>query len=112
MSPKSHFMALDLLSKLLRALLTVINFAWACFVRPLGQSQDGQKGRLDSFYSGQAGIYDSSRRHLLQGRETMLQLSAAMLKEQQAREPGKPLVWVDVGGGAFGDFPQICSSKS
>ncbi|BGP19890.1 hypothetical protein JCM10213v2_008021 [Rhodosporidiobolus nylandii] len=79
-------------------LVVALTFAWNCFLRPLGASKD-QKGRLDSFYQGQAGIYDKTRAKLLRGRTTMLRLSAARLKEQRRKNPNKRLVWVDIGGG-------------
>lgn len=46
-----------------------------------------------------AQIYDTTRSRLLQGRTTMLKLSAAHLREQRRREPNKRLVWLDIGGG-------------
>ncbi|GAA6014576.1 hypothetical protein JCM10207_001650 [Rhodosporidiobolus poonsookiae] len=79
-------------------LLTAAQFAWNCFLRPLGKNEN-QKGRLDSFYQGQANIYDKTRAKLLRGRTTMLRLSAAHLKEQRRLNPKKRLVWLDIGGG-------------
>lgn len=45
--------------------------------------------RLESFYQGQAGVYDHFRKRLLQGREAMY----------RALEPRHNAVWVDLGGG-------------
>ncbi|BGP43192.1 hypothetical protein JCM10450v2_007338 [Rhodotorula kratochvilovae] len=75
-----------------------LTFAWNCFFRPLGKNTT-QEGRLNSFYEGQAAIYDKTRSKLLRGRATMLKLSAAHLKEQRRQNPNKRLVWLDVGGG-------------
>ncbi|GAA5862038.1 hypothetical protein JCM8547_001566 [Rhodosporidiobolus lusitaniae] len=86
------------LSSVAAELSTAVQFAWNCFLRPLGKS-DGQKGRLDSFYQNQASIYDKTRAKLLRGRTTMLRLSAAHLREQRRLSPKKRLVWVDIGGG-------------
>jgi betaine lipid synthase len=80
---------------------------WNCFFKPFtksGHVEGGeQKDRLDAFYSGQADVYDSTRTHLLKGRETMLQLLAAHLKAQpvpaRAQGMAKPKIWVDIGGG-------------
>ncbi|GAA5903303.1 class I SAM-dependent methyltransferase [Sporobolomyces salmoneus] len=74
-----------------------LTFAWNCFLKPLGKTVT-QEGRLNSFYEGQASIYDKTRARLLRGRTTMLRLSAAHLREQRKRNPSKKLVWVDVGG--------------
>ncbi|GAA5839181.1 hypothetical protein JCM9279_002619 [Rhodotorula babjevae] len=78
--------------------LVACQFAWNCFVKPLGKNAT-QEGRLNRFYEGQAAIYDKTRSRLLQGRTTMLKLSAAHLREQRRREPNKRLVWLDIGGG-------------
>lgn len=75
-----------------------IRFIWHCFLRPLGAAET-QKDRLDQFYKGQAEIYDSTRQKLLRGRETMLNLAAAHLRERENGKGRKPLVWVDIGGG-------------
>ncbi|KAF8521432.1 hypothetical protein BU17DRAFT_45793 [Hysterangium stoloniferum] len=72
-------------------------FIWHCFFRPLGQ--DNQKARLDKFYRGQAEAYDTTRSLLLRGRNTMLSLSAAHLRQMHAASPKKRLIWVDIGGG-------------
>ncbi|GAA6063494.1 hypothetical protein JCM10212_004453 [Sporobolomyces blumeae] len=74
------------------------SFAWNCFLRPLGKTTS-QESRLNSFYEGQASIYDKTRARLLRGRSTMLRLAAAHLLEQRRRDPSKKLVWVDIGGG-------------
>ena len=85
-------------------LRTPVRFAWNCFVKPFTGTQHGsadQRDRLDAFYGGQADMYDSTRTHLLKGRETMLQLLASHLKAQplSIRGPTKPKIWVDIGGG-------------
>lgn len=79
---------------------------WNCFIKPFLKTEDkfDQKSRLDSFYDGQADVYDSTRWHLLKGRETMLQLLSAHLKAQpvpqrSVNEAPKPRIWVDIGGG-------------
>ncbi|GAA5930792.1 class I SAM-dependent methyltransferase [Sporobolomyces koalae] len=78
-------------------LAVAFTFAWNCFLRPLGKTTS-QEGRLNSFYEGQASIYDKTRAKLLRGRTTMLRLSAAHLREQRKQNPSKKLVWVDIGG--------------
>ncbi|KAJ4468170.1 hypothetical protein J3R30DRAFT_3305702 [Lentinula aciculospora] len=75
-----------------------LTFIWYCFVRPLTGAKD-QKARLDKFYEGQADVYDATRRGLLRGRKTMLNLSAGHLRSLRANCPDKRLVWVDIGGG-------------
>ncbi|KAJ7132836.1 hypothetical protein C8R43DRAFT_1206637 [Mycena crocata] len=72
-------------------------FFWHCFIRPIGL--DDQKARLNKFYQGQADVYDTTRNKLLRGRNTMLALSAAHLRELRAASPHKRLVWIDIGGG-------------
>lgn len=88
---------------LAETLKTPLIFMWNCFFKPFVKSSDaeeGQKGRLDAFYAGQADVYDSTRAHLLKGRETMLQLLAAHLKAQPVPSRGeKKRIWVDIGGG-------------
>lgn len=83
---------------------TPLRFIWNCFVKPLTKGDaPEQKDRLDSFYAGQADVYDTTRTHLLKGRETMLQLLASHLKAQpvpsSSTEMSKPKIWVDIGGG-------------
>ncbi|KAJ3925991.1 MAG: hypothetical protein NXY57DRAFT_1030425 [Lentinula lateritia] len=75
-----------------------LTFIWYCFVHPLTGAKD-QKARLDKFYEGQADVYDATRRGLLRGRKTMLNLSAGHLRTLRANCPDKRLVWVDIGGG-------------
>ncbi|ORY82611.1 hypothetical protein BCR37DRAFT_410004 [Protomyces lactucae-debilis] len=77
-------------------LRTVLTFAYYCFIKPLGKHA-GQGDRLDRFYAGQANVYDKTRTTLLKGRETMLSMLAAEIKERKML--GKGLVWVDIGGG-------------
>ncbi|KAK7057273.1 hypothetical protein R3P38DRAFT_3384712 [Favolaschia claudopus] len=80
-----------------RLLRPYLKFIWHCFLRPIGAVD--QKSRLDNFYQGQADVYDTTRNGLLRGRNTMLALSAAHLKSIRSAEPGKRLVWIDMGGG-------------
>ncbi|GAA5964164.1 hypothetical protein JCM3765_005359 [Sporobolomyces pararoseus] len=86
-----------LISAFASTLSIALTFAWSCFFKPLGKNGT-QEGRLNSFYEGQASIYDKTRAKLLRGRSTMLRLSAAHLREQRKKNPSKKLVWVDIGG--------------
>ncbi|KAJ1565700.1 hypothetical protein HK096_000037 [Nowakowskiella sp. JEL0078] len=62
-------------------------FAWNCFILPLitkkpnGLGSNEHQNRLEQFYQGQADIYDVTRRRLLRGRNTMLKLCAAQLRQ-------------------------------
>ncbi|KAJ9152005.1 3-amino-3-carboxypropyl transferase [Pleurostoma richardsiae] len=82
----------------------VLLFFYSCFLKPHEDDGKGtQQDALESFYKTQAGVYDSTRKALLKGREDMLGLVAAQLmsrakKEGKSKEKGKR-VWVDVGGG-------------
>jgi betaine lipid synthase len=88
---------------------TPLVFAWNCFIKPFlhphaKAGADDQQDRLDAFYKGQAHVYDTTRTHLLKGRETMLQLLAAHLKALPKHTGSmgrgmKPRIWVDIGGG-------------
>ncbi|KAK9332852.1 hypothetical protein V1520DRAFT_210244 [Lipomyces starkeyi] len=73
---------------------SILIFAWNCFLKPISKNSDArdQQAALESFYQGQASIYDITRSKLLQGRDTMLQLSASHISVPQP-------VWVDIGGG-------------
>lgn len=77
-------------------------FAYGCFFKPHdGDDKGTQQDALESFYKAQAGIYDSTRRALLKGREDMLALVAAQLEakaERSDKKGGKKAkrVWVDV----------------
>ncbi|KAI8150311.1 hypothetical protein BJV82DRAFT_586711 [Fennellomyces sp. T-0311] len=86
---------------------TPIMFMYSCFLKPLGHHGDAQS-RLESFYQGQAHIYDDSRGKLLRGRKTMLRLCAAQLKDQMANgiTARKP-VWIDLGGGTGWNIEQM-----
>ncbi|KAI9484700.1 hypothetical protein BDB00DRAFT_983783 [Zychaea mexicana] len=85
-------------------------FMYSCFLKPLGHHGDVQS-RLESFYQGQAHIYDDSRGKLLRGRKTMLRLCAAQLKDQIANgtTPRKP-TWIDLGGGTGWNIEQMHAS--
>lgn len=91
---------------LIRSLLL---FAYGCFLKPHGGDGKGtQQDALESFYKAQAGIYDSTRRTLLKGREDMLALVSAQLEaksEQTDSKKGvKPMrIWVDVSLSAAAD---------
>jgi len=77
-------------------------FAYNCFFKPIAGSSPekgsagGQQDALESFYKGQAAIYDSTRAILLRGREEMLALAAAQLRLKNKREGFRRRVWVDV----------------
>ncbi|CUS08277.1 unnamed protein product [Tuber aestivum] len=77
-------------------------FFYNCFLKPFSGSSaeinGGQQDALESFYKGQADIYDATRGKLLRGREEMLALAAAQLK-YRAKKEGRKAVWVDIGGG-------------
>lgn len=75
-----------------QSLKTFLSFCWGCFFAPIGHNGT-QQDALEKFYSGQASIYDATRKKLLQGREIMLSLA----KSHLIRSNG--LVWVDLGGG-------------
>ncbi|OXG17402.1 betaine lipid synthase [Cryptococcus neoformans Tu401-1] len=87
------------------ALHIPLRFIYNCFLKPFLHHGNGeQKDHLEAFYAGQADLYDTTRSHLLKGRETMLQLLAAHLKAQPVvrlpvNAPTKPKIWVDLGGG-------------
>ena len=56
-------------------------FFYNCFLKPHAKgSTSAQQDALESFYSGQAAVYDATRAKLLRGREEMLKLAAAQLK--------------------------------
>ncbi|KAL2355252.1 hypothetical protein BJ546DRAFT_679924 [Cryomyces antarcticus] len=95
------FTELEALWKLSEVLNTYWSFCYACFLKPhSGDSSRSQQDALESFYSAQATIYDKTRHKLLHGREDMLGLVAAQLKNkaETAQMSTKP-VWVDIGGG-------------
>lgn len=79
---------------LVRSLLV---FAYGCFLKPHeGDGKGTQQDALESFYRTQAGVYDSTRRALLKGREDMLALVAAQLEAKNGKEKKAKRVWVDV----------------
>ncbi|KAI9743523.1 MAG: hypothetical protein M1818_002837 [Claussenomyces sp. TS43310] len=100
---------------------SLLRFVWACFLKPHEKDGSGsQQAALESFYKAQANVYDATRHRLLCGREDMLGLVAAQLK-QKPLDPGrKPQrIWVDIGGGtgfnieamsAFVSVPDFFSS--
>jgi betaine lipid synthase len=79
---------------------TFLLFAYSCFIKPHGGDANAtQQDSLESFYKNQAGIYDRTRKILLQGREDMLALLAAQLLARcetgKQEDIAKP-TWVDV----------------
>lgn len=78
--------------------LPYLIFAYNCFLKPYKTSRAGdQQDALESFYKGQAAIYDATRARLLRGRAEMLALAAAQLKHKNQSERFQRRVWVDVG---------------
>ncbi|RJE16822.1 hypothetical protein PHISCL_10841, partial [Aspergillus sclerotialis] len=78
-------------------LFTYLKFAYATFLKPHEKGADGQQDALESFYKTQATAYDSTRRHLLRGREDMLGLVGAQLNfkaDSKELKRGKA-IWVD-----------------
>ena len=79
-------------------------FFYNCFLKPHAKpgATGTQQDALESFYQGQAAVYDATRGTLLQGRIEMLKLAAAQLKfkaEQEKRDGTKRergWIWVDV----------------
>lgn len=78
---------------------SLLLFAYSCFLKPhRGGGKGSQQDALESFYKTQAGVYDSTRRTLLKGREDMLALVAAQLEVRARISEGKTKrIWVDVG---------------
>lgn len=86
-------------SPILGTVQAYAKFAYNCFLKPhTGDGSGNQQDALESFYKSQAEIYDATRVRLLRGREDMLGLVAAQLKErvESGTLPSKP-TWVDVG---------------
>jgi betaine lipid synthase len=92
------------------ALVSFLRFCYACFLKPHESGEGGsQQAALESFYKAQAGVYDSTRRALLRGREDMLGLVAAQLVQRAAKDRthDPKRIWVDV---SF--IPQLqCDAK-
>jgi betaine lipid synthase len=78
-------------------------FMWNCFMKPISGSESGWGGQLESFYAGQADVYDATRKGLLKGRITMMKLAAAHLRSGITPHEKGNLVWVDVR-----TFSQLC----
>ncbi|OAL39407.1 hypothetical protein AYO20_01277 [Fonsecaea nubica] len=77
-----------------------LKFVYACMLKPHDRRADiGQQGALESFYSAQANVYDSTRKRLLRGREDMLAILVAKLQGKMASGEGRKPVWYDIGGG-------------
>ncbi|KAH0445918.1 hypothetical protein IEQ34_025248 [Dendrobium chrysotoxum] len=94
------------LIRFVKPVRTILVFAYTCFLQPIGKTAK-QSERLDRFYQNQANVYDSTRSRLLRGRRTMLKLVAAQLRQMQYEQPGKKLVWVDIGGGTGWNIEQM-----
>jgi betaine lipid synthase len=77
-------------------------FFYNCFLKPHdGDAKHNQQDALESFYKGQAGAYDATRKALLKGREDMLALAAAQVihkanQDVEGRPQAGRRVWVDV----------------
>jgi len=88
-------------------------FFYNCFLKPHAKSgaTGTQQDALESFYQGQAAVYDATRGTLLQGRIEMLKLAAAQLKLKAEREKRagtkreRGWIWVDV---QFSNRPIFC----
>lgn len=80
------------------SLFTYLSFAWNCFFKPhTGPRSRNQQDALESFYKAQASIYDATRSRLLRGREDMLGLVAAQMKNRIKSGLLQPRpVWIDV----------------
>lgn len=103
------FTELSLLRKTYLNLREYAQFAYSCFFKPhTGDGTGNQQDALESFYKSQASIYDVTRTRLLSGREDMLALVAAQLKQRRATEQiaHKP-IWVDIGGGTGWNIEQM-----
>lgn len=83
-------------------LTSFLRFFYASFLKPhaSGEGVNGQQDALESFYKAQAGVYDSTRKRLLRGREDMLGLVAAQLVQKAAKDRthDPKRIWVDVRG--------------
>lgn len=76
----------------------IVVFCYSCLLKPhRGDGNRNQQDALESFYNAQASIYDATRVRLLQGREDMLALAIAQIRQRLALGAltSKP-VWVDV----------------
>lgn len=82
------------------AVVSFLRFFYASFLKPhTGDGTgNGQQDALESFYKAQAGVYDTTRKRLLRGREDMLGLVAAQLVHKAAieRTHDPKRIWVDV----------------
>jgi hypothetical protein len=76
--------------------MSIFKFMWSCFMKPIKNSDTGWGGALESFYAGQADVYDTTRQGLLKGRTTMMRLAAAHLSAGLAEKDKGNFVWVDV----------------
>jgi hypothetical protein len=75
-------------------LQSYLSFIYGSFLKPhTGDSNGNQQDALESFYQSQAAAYDTTRTTLLRGRDDMIELVAAQLKQKKF---GRRPVWVDV----------------
>jgi betaine lipid synthase len=92
-------------------LTSFLRFFYASFLKPhsSGEGVNGQQDALESFYKAQAGVYDSTRKRLLRGREDMLGLVAAQLVQKAAKDRthDPKRIWVDVGLPPQGIHPHL-----
>lgn len=89
-----------------------LRFFYASFLKPHSRdgAGNGQQDALESFYKNQAGVYDTTRKRLLRGREDMLGLVAAQLVQKAAKNDthGSKRIWVDVSPPLL--LPMDCGS--
>lgn len=73
-------------------------FAYNCFFKPHDhKGSRNQQDALESFYKAQASVYDATRERLLRGREEMLGMTAAQIKQRVEAGTISPRpIWVDV----------------
>jgi betaine lipid synthase len=80
--------------RLPETVLAYAKFFYACFLKPHnGDTNGSQQDALESFYKTQAAAYDSTRSRLLHGREDMLGMVGAQMKQKDWTT--KP-IWIDV----------------
>lgn len=87
---------MGVLGSMLSDLRVLLNLALTPFRTA---SAADHKGRLESFYGGQAGDYDGFRKRLLKGREELVADVAA--------QHGTGGIWVDMGGGTGANLEML-----
>lgn len=87
---------------------SVVQFCWACFVKPFAAHPDthNQQGNLEEFYKSQAKIYDKTRTALLQGREMCLKMSLNHLSRNSDN------IWIDIGGGTGSNIYEMSKNTN